>query len=264
MIRLYDNPFSPFTRKVRMVLAHKGLAFESIDALALDRQAALLAVNPRGEVPVLDDDGFIVVDSSDIVAYLEDRSPEPPVFPASARGRARARAWERFCDTIVDVLVHDASLWIWPTHRRSDAPPAGLLETARSHLLEVARVVEAALADGPFLCGAAVSVADFALFPHFSSLKPLGVSLSANEFSRALDWSRRMRALDVVKDDLATVRRLALERFGSGRSPYESQTVIWRGDRIEWLFANGFDEFWTAERSAGRAVVPRTHIVMPS
>jgi glutathione S-transferase len=49
MRKLYDNPFSPFARKVRMVLAYKGLDFERIDALALDQHDALLRANPRAE-----------------------------------------------------------------------------------------------------------------------------------------------------------------------------------------------------------------------
>ena len=55
MITLYDNAFSPFARKVRMVLEHKRLAFEVIDGLAPAGHARLAAVNPRVEVPVLQD-----------------------------------------------------------------------------------------------------------------------------------------------------------------------------------------------------------------
>lgn len=53
MITLYENAFSPFARKVRMALEHKGLKFEAIDGLRVDNQAALANANPRKEVPVL-------------------------------------------------------------------------------------------------------------------------------------------------------------------------------------------------------------------
>ena len=65
-----------------------------------------------------------------------------------------------------------------------------------------------------------------------------------------------MRALPVVRDDLAQVKKMALERFGAGNSPYEGVKVVWRGDRLEWLFANGFHSWWGEELRAGRAVVP--------
>ena len=95
MLTLFDNPFSPFARKVRMVLHFKGLEFESIDALALNEHDRLVAVNPRAEVPVLVDRGFTVTDSTDIVYYLEDRHPTPAVFPVEPQLRAKARRSQR-------------------------------------------------------------------------------------------------------------------------------------------------------------------------
>jgi glutathione S-transferase len=51
MIKLYDNAFSPFARKVRMVLEFKGLDFEVVDGLRKTSHEALKAVNRRVEVP---------------------------------------------------------------------------------------------------------------------------------------------------------------------------------------------------------------------
>ena len=98
MIVLYDNPFSPFARKVRMVLFWKNLAFESIDALALSTLEALGTVNPRREVPVLVDGDARVVNSADIVAYLDHRHGPPLALPEEPSRRAEARAWERLAD----------------------------------------------------------------------------------------------------------------------------------------------------------------------
>ena len=64
MLTLYDNPFSPFARKVRMVLRFKGLQYLSVDALALAEHDSLVAVNPRAEVPVLVDAGVTVTEKS--------------------------------------------------------------------------------------------------------------------------------------------------------------------------------------------------------
>jgi len=256
VITLYDNPFSPFARKVRLVLAYKGQPFESIDALAREHHEALLRLNPRGEVPVLDDGGFIVIDSSDICAYLEDRYPKCPVYPRGPRQRARVRAWERTADSLIDAIVHDISIWGWPTHQRTDTPPDGLIEKGRSALRKIAAQMEEALGERDFLCGE-LTVADFAVFPHVSSFRALGVTIDAATFPQLVRWIRRMRSLPQIEDDLAYVKQMAEERFASGAaSPYEGKKIIWRGDRLEWLFASGFHEWWVAEREAGRAVVP--------
>lgn len=253
MITLYDNPFSPFARKVRMVLQLKSAAFESVDALALDEHARLGAVNPRAEVPVLVEGDVTIAGSADIVYYLEDRFPAPPVLPPTPALRAAARTWQRIADTVLDAIIHDLSLWAWPTHRRQDQPPAGLLDAGRRDLERVLARLEASLGAEGFLCGE-LSIADLALFPHVSSLKLLGVSLDPHP--RVLRWTREMRALPVVRADLDSVKRAVVEKFGSGVSPYEAAKVVWRGDRIEWLLARGFHDWFLQELRAGRAVIP--------
>jgi glutathione S-transferase/RNA polymerase-associated protein len=203
---------------------------------------------------VLADGALIVVNSVDIVAYLEDRFPTPALLPASPALRAKARSWQRIADTALDAIIHDISLWAWPTHRRTDQPPAGLLEAGRRDLEGVIAQLEESLTDADFLCGD-LSIADLALFPHVSSLKLLAVSLE--RFQRVLRWNRRMRALPVVQADLEHVKRSAVEKFAAGASPYEGEKVVWRGDRIEWLIAHGYWDWFRSELASGRAIVPR-------
>jgi glutathione S-transferase len=256
MMTLYDNPFSPFARKVRMALFWKELPFESVDALALRNLDALGRVNARREVPVLVDGDTRVVNSADIVAYLDHRYGAPLVLPADPERRVAARAWERLSDGVVDAILHDISIWMWPTHHRTDAPPAGLIEAGRRDLQRVLTMVEEALRAEDFLCGA-VSIADVALFPHLQSLRLLGLSPDPHAHPRVHAWLGRMRTLPFVRSDLDMVRRGVAEKFGGpGASPYESERIIWRGDRLEWLFANGFHGWWANEMTAGRAVVP--------
>lgn len=255
VLTLYDNPFSPFARKVRMALRLKHVPFESIDALATAEHERLSAVNPRAEVPVLVDGDLVVVDSSDIVAYLDDRFPTPALLPSSPALRAKARSWQRIADTVFDAIVHDISLWAWPTHRRADQPPAGLLEAGRRELEMLVARLEESLADETFLCGD-LSIADLAVFPHVSSLALVGVRLDG--FERVRRWVRAMRALPVVQEDLEHVRRSVVEKFTSGTSPYEGERVVWRGDRIEWLIAHGHWDWFRSELTSGRAVVPRS------
>jgi glutathione S-transferase len=95
MIKLYDSAFSPFARKARMALEYKGLNYEAVDGLLKSNHAALKAVNGRIEVPALVDDGIVVVNSADIVAYLDYRYPAKCVYPDDPAARVHARAWER-------------------------------------------------------------------------------------------------------------------------------------------------------------------------
>lgn len=249
---LYDNPFSPFARKVRMVLEHKGLVFEPVDGLAPEARDRLAAVNGRVEVPVLVDDGLVVVNSADIVAYLEHRHPERPVYPADPAPRVRARAWERTADTLLDAILHDVSIFGWAFP--GSPPPPGLLEAAQEDLDALYADLERALAEaGPFVCGE-LSIADLALFPHLTGVKLLGVSFSAERHPRLLDWYRRMRALEICRNDVARVQTF-LAALAANRPAL--QHIVWRGDRVEWVLARGFHDWFFGEIRAGRVAWPR-------
>src|ERR1043166_920354 len=91
-IRLYGSWFSPFARKVALALELKALPYDYVDGLLAENRAEVYKLNPRGEVPVLADDAVVVINSSDIVQYLDWRYPEPGPYPAAAGGRGGARA----------------------------------------------------------------------------------------------------------------------------------------------------------------------------
>ena len=100
MIKLYDSAFSPFARKVRMVLEYKGLNYEAVDGLLKSNHAALKAVNGRIEVPALVDSDIVVVNSADIVAVrlatgrhrtLTEGSGFSSAKSSSTRSRRRTR-----------------------------------------------------------------------------------------------------------------------------------------------------------------------------
>src|SRR5262245_10992839 len=171
---LYDNPFSPFTRKVRMVMDWKGLAYTSVDALAVEHLPALRARSVRAEVPVLVDGDLTLSESAEIVAYLDDVHPVPPILPAAPRLRAKARRWQRVADRLLDAILHDISLWAWPTHRRGDEPPPGLVDAGQCDLRAILAELEDSLGEGEYICGG-LSIADFAVFPHVPSLRLVGV-----------------------------------------------------------------------------------------
>ena len=251
-MKLYDNAFSPFARKVRLVLDYKGLAYEAVDALEPGAHEMLAAVNPRVEVPVLDDDGLLVVNSADIVAYLDHRYPDNPVLPADPATRVRARALERLADTLIDAITHDISMWLWPTLGRTDVPPPGLLDAARRDLEAIYAELNADLARREFLCGA-LSIADFAVFPHLTAVKFLDVPFSGDRHPHLLAWYKRVRALAVFRGDLD--RASAWMERNATRGPITNR-VVWRGDRIEWLLANGFHEWFLSEIRAERVGWP--------
>src|SRR4051812_40605674 len=102
---LYHFTTSPYARRVRLALAHKGLSAELRDARA--NPAYLLEVqrlNPFHTVPVLVDGDRVVVAPPAICHYWDRKQPTPPLWPAGLAG-AEAFEWAALSDSVINVLA---------------------------------------------------------------------------------------------------------------------------------------------------------------
>jgi glutathione S-transferase len=105
-VRIVGSYLSPYVRKVLVCLHVKGIAYEIdpiVPFLGDDRFSRL---SPLRRIPVLTDEAVTLCDSSVICQYLEDRQPEPALYPRDVAVRARARWLEEFADTRMgEVLI---------------------------------------------------------------------------------------------------------------------------------------------------------------
>ena len=88
---VYHLPLSPFSRKVRLALGEKKLAFELQIENVWQRRDEFLALNPAGQVPVLLDGEMAVSDSTAIFEYLEETYTDPTLIGDTRVVRAEAR-----------------------------------------------------------------------------------------------------------------------------------------------------------------------------
>ena len=252
-MQFFSNGFSPFARKVALALDYKGLAYETIDGLTHENRDELLKINPRAEVPVLVDGDVTVVNSSDIVAYLDLKYPERPIYPASLKDRVEARAFERLADSRIDAIMLDCSIWLWAD--RKDTAPAGLMAAGQADLDTIFARVEAVLADRPTpLPFGHWTIAEFALWPHLAALRALGFTMSPDTYPRLNAWLAAMRRDKLFLNDARRTGEF-MKSIATNTS-FERERIFWRGDRIEWLLARGFDDWFFAEIRAGRTIWP--------
>ena len=222
-------------------------------SIARANHERLLAVNPRAEVPVLVDGDVTVVNSSDIVAYLDLAYPERPIHPADLKARVAARALERLADTRVDAILLDCSIWTWA--ERSDPPLPGLHEAGQRDLGTIFERIETTLAGFPTpLPFGHWTIAEFAFWPHLAALRPLKFSLDGEKYPRLDAWFAAMRSDAVFLDDAR--RTTAFMKAIGSNTDFERTKLFWRGDRIEWLLARGFHDWFFAEIKAGRTLWP--------
>jgi maleylpyruvate isomerase len=87
VIRLWRAPWSTNVERVALALAYKALKVESIMIDYADR-SPVIEVSGQGLVPVIEDRGTVVADSTAILRYLEEHYPDPPLFPREPARRA--------------------------------------------------------------------------------------------------------------------------------------------------------------------------------
>jgi glutathione S-transferase len=253
MLTLFTNGFSPFARKVAMALEYKDIAHESIDGLSHANRNRLTAVNPRTEVPTLVDGDVTIVNSSDIVAYLDQKYPERPIYPADMKARVDVRALERMADVRIDAIMLTCSIWTWAD--RKDEQPPGMQDAAQRDLdANFARIEESlATYPSPMPFGH-WTVAEFALWPHLTAVRALGFTMDAAQYPRLTTWFAAMRRDELFLEDARRTREYL--KTVDDDPGFERAKIFWRGDRIEWLLARGFHDWFFKEIREDRVLWP--------
>jgi glutathione S-transferase len=190
-IRLHRVAISGHSHRVELFLSLLGLPFERIDVdlgTRAHKAPAFLAMNPFGQVPVIQDGDVTVADSNAILVYLANRYAAEPEqwFP---REPVAAAAVQRWLSVSAGPLAFGpaAARLVQLFKRPDDTAPM----IARAHgLLEV---MEAQLGQSPFLAGSAPTLADVANYTYVAHAPEGHVSLDAYPQVRA--WLARIEAL---------------------------------------------------------------------
>ncbi|MFW6067234.1 MAG: glutathione S-transferase family protein [Myxococcota bacterium] len=215
-MKLYQFEHSPFCDKVRRALRHKQLPFEIEEVPMAQAPSRLRKLNPAAKVPVLEHDGRLVADSTDIALYLEDRFPDPPLLPQDPRERATCLVLEDWADESLYfyemrlrfTLPHNAERWVPELLAHDPAPlrfvarrvvpgvvrrqlaAQGIGRKSEAQVLaDVQRHLDALggwLGDREWLVGGALSLADLAVFAQVHCLR------GTEEGSRMIDARPRL------------------------------------------------------------------------
>jgi len=169
-VELYMSSGSPYAWRVQLALEHKAIPYTT-HMLSLSareqRSAAYLALNPRGRVPTLVDGDVVLYESLAILAYLEARSPSPPMFGATPR--AVGVTW-RVISEYTAYLDPAVEAFILPIYfGKAMEHAASIGDAVRTIADELARY-EAMLSRMPYLAADAPSAADFVVYPAVQSI----------------------------------------------------------------------------------------------
>ncbi|MGS0891946.1 glutathione S-transferase family protein [Burkholderia stagnalis] len=188
-IKVYSFPLSGHSHRVRLFLSLLGLPFETVDvdlAAGAQRAPAFLALNPLGQVPVIDDGGTVLADSNAILVYLAKRYGDAHWLPDDPAGAAAVQRWLSFAAGPIASGPAAARL---VTVFGAPLDPEAAKRTA-AKLLDV---IDRELAGKPFAVGARPTIADVAAYTYLAHAPEGGVSLDPYPHLRA--WLARVEAL---------------------------------------------------------------------
>jgi len=191
VITLYDADRCPYCARVRIALVEKGIEYETVEVDLDDRPAWIYEKNPLGRVPVLEEDTFVLAESAVIDEYLDDRYPEPPLWPTDPAERALGRML---------VFRFDELSRPYYALRRGEDGAADRLDVALGEL-------DALLEGRPFLSGREFGLADIAYVPWILRARDrLDVDLS--RFSALADWLARLEVRPSIAAEIEVVGSL--------------------------------------------------------
>jgi glutathione S-transferase len=215
-MKLYVGPLSLFSAKARIALAEKGVEPQLVSVAwsRADRYEPhhpdVVALNPKHRVPVLVDGDLVVYDSTQIFEYLEERIPEPALYPRDLAGRARCRRLEAAADEIWFPRVWDL---IEERFYAGGPRNSERAEVAAAGLNDLTRELEKALVGREFLVDA-FSVADIATWIQVNAAAALGAPVP-DECSAVGLWHQRVAARPAVAPVLADLTQAAARAMRS-------------------------------------------------
>lgn len=189
MIKLYDSALSGNCHKVRMMLGFLG---QPCDKIAMNwakgdqRLDWFRAVNPRCQLPAIDDDGTVVWDSQAILVYLARKHLSEQWLPLDARALTQVVQWLMLANEEIAALAwaRVTVLMKQPRDRLAELQQKGIAGLA---------VLEGRLREHEWVAAAHPTVGDIACFPYVG-LAPQG-EVSLDPFPAVRGWIALIKSL---------------------------------------------------------------------
>ena len=194
MATLYGAGLSPFVRKVRVLLAEKGVSYEHDPVVPFNVSADYKAMSPLGKIPAYRDEKGALADSSVICAYLERRHPTPALYPSDPYEYARALWFEEYGDSPLVAITGPKIFFqkiIGPAFFNQPTDDAVVSKAVNEELPPLFDYLESQIT-GDWLVGSQFSIADISIGTQFVNLRLAGVSIDAARWPKLARYIARV------------------------------------------------------------------------
>jgi len=195
MRTLYHLWLSPFSRKIRLILAEKGLEFDMVVEKTWLRRPEFMKLNPAGAVPVLVEDELTLSGSQAIAEYLEEVHPSPNLIGQTPVQRAEVRrlvGW--FDDTFAQDVTRNLLYEKVMKRLKGEGQPSSAAIRAGHHNIHThLDYIGFLMQRRRWLAGEEFSLADIAAAAQLSSLDYLG-DVPWRKHEGAKNWYARIKS----------------------------------------------------------------------
>jgi len=192
---------SPYVRKVLVCLDLKDIPYLIDPIVPYLSNTAFDEISPLRRIPVLIDDTGVYCDSTVICEYLDDRYPKPPLLPADAIKRAKARWLEEYADSQMgDVMVWRLynQLIIKPYVWRQEPDMTRVNHARGEEIPKILDYLELQAPQGGFFFGP-LTIADIAVASFFRNAGFCRVTVDEARWPRVAAWLERTLGLDCFR-----------------------------------------------------------------
>lgn len=194
VMTMYSDPSSPYSHRVRLVLAEKNITVEIKDVDPLDISEDIMDLNPYGTLPTLVDRDLTLFESRIIMEYLDERFPHPPLLPVDPVSRASSR-----------LYMHRVSK-DWYTKMEEILNGGKVATKARKELRESLTAAAPIFSHKPYFMSDDFSLVDCSIAPMLWRLPLLGIELPA-QGKPVLEYAERLFARESFQQSLSEVER---------------------------------------------------------
>jgi len=209
-MKLYQFPLSPNCQKVVAVAHEVGVSFDlaTVDLFKGEaRTPQMLAKNPNGKLPILEDGDFVLWESTAMLPYIAAKAGRTDLAPTALRERADVERWTSWQTAHFGPAIRKVAFERIVKKLGGLGPPdEAVVQAGIEEFATTVSVLEQSLGTKEYVCGR-LSIADFALAPYAALTASCGLDLGP--YPKAAAWLARMLARDSMKKTLAAARGAA-------------------------------------------------------
>jgi len=191
----YSDGTSHYSHRVRIVLAEKGVAVETIDVDSDNKPEDLAALNPYNTLPTLVDRDLVLYEADIMMEYLDERFPHPPLFPVYPVARAQSRLWifriqKDWCSLVDSIMAGSGT--------------SSQVEKTRKNLRESLISIAPIFGEKPFFMSDEFTIVDCCVTPILWRLPVMGIELPKTKTTKPLlDYRDRLFERESVMASLS-------------------------------------------------------------